>query len=308
MSTFFKIFPPPKFINAPYAGISISDDAVQCIQFSPSPRGRVIGKYVNKPLPPGIVEAGHIMDEPKLTAFIKEIVKELGVTFVKAALPEEKVYLFKTTVPVADTSTIAQNIEFKLEENVPIPAAEAIFCFEIIPGTTVDSKNTATVIAAPRKAVEAYLNVLTDAGLNVISFEMTAQALAKSLIEPHSARTIMIIHLMNKKASVYVVHQGVVCFSSTVQLGENAVDSVHREVNKVYDYWGLHGEGKKEIDAVIMCGASALLPHFSENILPPHASVEAADVWRNVINNPDYIPPITFEDSLEYATVSGLAL
>ncbi len=307
-SKFFKIFPPPKYINAQYGGVSISDDAVQCIQFFSSPHGRVLGKYANKPLDPGIVEAGHVMDEAKLTAVIAELAKELGISFVKASLPEEKVYLFKTSVPVGDSTTIAQNIEFKLEENVPMPAAEAIFCFEIIPGTTVESKNTASVLAAPRKAVEAYLSVLEGAGLSVLAFEMTAQALAKSLIEPNSTRTVMLIHMMNKKAGVYVVHQNVVCFTSTIQLADDAAGNVQREATKVYDYWTLHGEGKKEIDAVITSGTSALIPHFSENILPVAASVETANVWRNIFENKEYIPPITFEESLEYAVAVGLAI
>ena len=308
MSTFFKLFPPPKFLNAPYAGISISDDAVRCIQFSQGSHGRVVAKHANKPLPRGIVEGGHIMDEVKLTDFIKEIVKELGISFVKAALPEEKVYLFKTQVPVGTSASITQNIEFKLEENVPMTAAEAIFCFEIIPGTLVDGKNTASVLVAPRKAVEAYLNVLTNAGLTVLSFEMVAQALEKSLIEKDSTKTTLLVHIMDFKAGIYIVHQGVVSFSSTVALGGDMVTDIRRETAKVYDYWSLHGEGKKEIDTVIMCGNKALTVGLTEHILPASVTIETANVWKNVFSGEGYIPPITMEESLDYAVAAGLAL
>lgn len=309
MSTFFKIFPPPLFINAPYGGISISDDAVQCIQFSPTSHGQVISKYSNKALPPGIVEAGHVMDEARLTAFIAGIAKEHGLSFVKASLPEEKIYLFKTPIPAnADSAAIVQSIEFKLEENVPMPAAEAIFCFEAIPGTLVENKNTASVLVAPRKAVETYLNVLTNAGLTVLCFEMAAQALSKSIVEKDSQRTILIIHIMNHKAGVYVVHQGVVCFSSTIQLGDDAIGNIHKEVMKVYDYWGQHGEGKKEIEAAIVCGASALAARFMEKNFPLPIHVELANVWQNIFSDKEYIPAVTFEESLEYAVAAGLAI
>jgi Tfp pilus assembly PilM family ATPase len=308
MSTFFKLFPPPKFLNTSYAGVSISDDAVRCVQFVNGPHGRIVGKYANKPLPRGIVEGGHIMDEAKLTEIVKAIAKELGITFVKAALPEEKVYLFKTQVPNADSAAITQNIEFKLEENVPMPAAEAIFCFEIIPGTFVDGKNTASVLAAPRKAVDAYLNVLTGAGLTVLSFEMMAQALAKSLIPKDSTATSLIVHIMDTKAGIYIVHQGVVCFSSTISLADDLVSTIHKETAKVYDYWSLHGEGKKEVDDVILCGKKALMPGVADNILPLPVAVDMANVWRNAFAGEDYIPPITFDESLDYAVAAGLAL
>ena len=264
MSTFFKIFPPPKFLNAPYAGISISDDAIQCIQFFSDPHGRFIDKHVNRPLPPGLVEAGHIMDEPKLTEIIKEVVKELGISFVKASLPEEKVYLFKTPVPITKNST----------------------------------------------TIDAYLSVLTNAGLSVLSFEMVAQSLGKALIEPDSKRTVLIIHIMNRKAGMYVVHQGVVCFTSTVQLGDDHMADIRKEIVKVYDYWNLHGEGEKEIEVVIPCGKPSIALNLTEDVFPSPVIIETPNVWRNVPlgqRGEEYVPPIPFDDSLDYAVAVGLA-
>lgn len=309
-STFFKLFPPPKFLNAPYAGIDISDDAVRCIQFAHVAGEYRVVKYATRPFPAGLVESGHIMDEAKVTAIVADLVRETGISFVKASLPEEKVYLFKTPVPNADSAVITQNIEFKLEENVPLSAADAIFCFEIIPGALADGKPVASVLVSPKKAVETYLDILTSAGLTVISFNMEAQALARSVIETHSTKTEMVVRIMSHKAGVYIVHQGVVCFSSTVAFGDDAmaIDVIRKEAKKVYDYWKDHGEGAKEVDHIVLCGVSKIVTGIGGDVIPLPISVEMGNVWKNIFSPDEYIPPISFGDSLDYAVAAGLAM
>src|SRR5689334_21104192 len=125
--TFFKLFPPPKFLNIPYAGLDISDDSIRCIEYGHSHHGYTLNKFGARPLRPGIIEAGHIKDEKALIEEVKSMVKDLKITTVKASLPEERMYLFKTEVPSVNEDQIRQNIEFKLEENVPLSSGEAIF-------------------------------------------------------------------------------------------------------------------------------------------------------------------------------------
>jgi Tfp pilus assembly PilM family ATPase len=98
---FLKYFPPPKFLDAPFAGIDINDDGVHCIQYSSGRHGLKIDKYGSRALPQGVVESGYIKDEKVLTEIISGLVKELGIHAVRASLPEEKMYLFKTQVPTA---------------------------------------------------------------------------------------------------------------------------------------------------------------------------------------------------------------
>src|SRR5258708_510213 len=98
-STFFKFFPPPKFLNPPHAGIDICDDAVRYIKFSQKKGSLEIETYGTKILPEGVVEAGYVKDEAALTKIIAELVKGANAPFFQASLPEEKLYLFKTEVP-----------------------------------------------------------------------------------------------------------------------------------------------------------------------------------------------------------------
>ena len=319
--TFFKLFPPPKFLNEPYAGIDISDSAIHCIQFVPAKGhagrngGLVIGKFGMRPLAQGIVEGGFVKEKEKLSAAVAELAREMNVERVRASLPEEEMYIFKTQVPAhSDRKTMAQNIEFRLEENVPLSPANAIFYFDTIPGTEVASAGTisASVAVAPRKVVETYLEVLNNAGLTVISFEMQARALARVFVPKHkslSNEALLIVNIFNRKIGMYVIYGGVACFTSTVSRGDNLAETVVAETKKIREYWSERGEGKKDLAHMIISGSDALSAGLAEQVsVIPGISVETANVWKNAFSAEEFVSPIPAAESLDYAVAAGLAL
>ena len=63
------------------------------------------------------------------------------------------------------------------------------------------------------------------------------------------------------------------------------------------------------VERVYLLGGSANLKGFPEYIAGKvHAQTERPDVWRNAFSFDDYIPPIDYRTSLQYATAIGLAL
>lgn len=323
IKSFFKLFPPPTYINMPYAGLDISDEAIRCIEYSTGKYGYKIHKYASRILKPGIVEAGNIKDEKALSEEIKALVDELKISLVKVSLPEEKMYLFKTEVPNTNTEQIRRNIEFKLEENVPMPASEAIFFFDRLPAIREGQdtgKVFASVSVAPRELVNQYLKILHGAGLTVISFEIQAKAIARAVVPQESHGSQMIVHVMNKKTGLYIVYNGVVCFTSTIAWGGESIkgktneemsDGIYflrREIEKVYNYWHDHGDNSA-LQSIIISGHDAVaisqVSHLSPN---SEIQVNVANVWQNVFLGDHYIPSITHEDSLDYSVAVGLAL
>ncbi len=318
LQKFFKLFPPPKFLDIPYAGLDISDDAVRCIEYSHTIHGLYIRHYGVKALAPGIVEGGEIKDEKVLTETIAALAKELHIYAVKASLPEEKMYLFKTSVPSTDEKEIRQNIEFKLEENVPISPAESIFFFDLIPaGAEINSQeegNTVSVSVAPQGLINAYLNAINAAGVTVLSFEVSAKAIARALVAPGSNETQLIVHIMQRKTGLYLVCGGVVAFTSTVPWSiapgmdsKTAITELRKHMEQVFNYWAEHGKGGK-IKKIILVGHDGLMDGLAAGCSPdPDIKVEIGKVWQNAFSHDKYIPPISYEDSLDYVVAAGLA-
>ena len=247
-SLFSKLVPPPRIIDIPYAGLDITDDAVRIMFFSPPhfPSGSSVVSYAVQPLAPGMIEDGFIKDEAGVKNALLALLDEYHVKgkghkdhrgreglHVRASLPEEKVYLFKTELLSDDEREIRQNIESKIEENVPVSAAEALFeverthCGDSAMVPVSKGHSSAVVSVAPRKVVNAYLSVISAAGMVPVAFEIQAKALARALV-PRAPQdgvldTHLIVHSMEKKTTFTIVCRGVVVFTSTVKWGREAL-------------------------------------------------------------------------------------
>ena len=92
----------------------------------------------------------------------------------------------------------------------------------------------------------------------------------------------------------------------------NEISVLRDEINKQYTYWETHNDNNKEhekINRIILCGGDANLAGLSDYLeLTMKIKVENANVWVNILNTEDSIPKMSFEQSLSYATVLGLAL
>ncbi|PIR69268.1 MAG: hypothetical protein COU47_04205 [Candidatus Niyogibacteria bacterium CG10_big_fil_rev_8_21_14_0_10_46_36] len=93
------------------------------------------------------------------------------------------------------------------------------------------------------------------------------------------------------------------------------ISAVRDELERYVSFWethapGLHGGAKYgPIKKIFLCGGDSnllgLSEYLSHNI---HIPVEHANVWTNVVSFEEYIPEITFHESLMYGSAVGAAL
>src|SRR4051812_8434671 len=96
---FFKVFPPPKFLTMSHTGLDISDDAIRAIEYKVKPHGLVVSRFAKQALPPGLFDAGDVTDEKQFADILSTFARANHMSYVKVALPEEKLYLFQTDIP-----------------------------------------------------------------------------------------------------------------------------------------------------------------------------------------------------------------
>ncbi len=314
-SLFFKLFPPPKFIVMKHVGLDISDDAIHCLEYSGQIHNARIIKHFSIDLPEGVVDSGNIKDEKALVDILTKLDKDLGLNYVKVSVPEEKSYLFQTDISSTDPVAIAQNVEFKIEENVPLAVPEAVFYFDILPMTVTGGKLKASVSVVPRVYIENIVAILRKSGISPIAFEVVPKSIARAVLPSSSGSTVMIVHLMGKKTGIYIVCGGVVCFTSTVGWGSNSpsdknIKILLDEIIRVNEYWSSHNIESSKIEQVIMVGKDSLKydSDVEEYVSKVGLSVSVGNVWTNAFSVDNYVPPILREDSLDYAISAGLAM
>ncbi len=315
MSSLAKLFPAPRFLVMDHAGLEISDDTIRCVQFVRTMRGMRIKKYASMDIPAGIIEGGDIRNEAEFKRLLTSFDEKNNLSYVKVSIPEEKAYMFQTDVPSADPDIATQNIEFKLEENVPLSATDAVFYFDLIPATVTGGALRASVVVVPRSYIEQYIRILRETGIFPVAFEVVPTAVSRSIASMQDNVTELIVHSMKNKTGIYIYSGGVVMFTSTIDQGSTGDPDAYasllvKEISRVNSYWlsrtGIH----PNIEKIVLTGSdvSGYRSILSTSIISIIPRVEVANVWMHSIDLATYTPPISQEDSLNYAVAGGLAL
>ncbi len=123
--------------------------------------------------------------------------------------------------------------------------------------------------------------------------------------------------LSETDAQVFKNEHGLVAGDPQLQKGFEAVDKIASqladEIAKHYRFWDTRraetGERTSSVERVLLVGGSVNLRGFPEYVAGKvHALTERPDVWRNAFSFENYIPPIEYRASFQYATAIGLAL
>ena len=312
---FFTYFPTPKYLDVPCAGVSISDTHIRVIQFEKDGTGGLnIKKYAEKELPVGAIVSGRLNNREEIIHTLEDLKKQTGIQYIRVSIPEEKAYLFELDIEVTSSKEFRSAIEFKLEENVPLPANQVIFDYAIAPKEARQDKLKVVVSVLPSDFVDVYIDLLQSAGLTPYSLEIESQAIARALLSVDEERSYIIIHFGAQKAGLYVVSRGIVRFTSTIPLSDNWQDNPHDiviEVQKIISFWDTNNANighENQLSGVLVCGYG-----FSDTVASQLSSLLNMDahmgnVWQNVCDIKKVLPEIPFLDSLKYASAVGLAL
>jgi type IV pilus assembly protein PilM len=94
----------------------------------------------------------------------------------------------------------------------------------------------------------------------------------------------------------------------------NVFSVIKDEIEKFNEYWSKEVQKTRmghsgRLDKIVLCGKCSALPglagHIGQNL---KAEIVVADVWQNAFSIEDFLPDLNFLDSLDYASVVGLAL
>jgi Tfp pilus assembly PilM family ATPase len=331
MKSFLDLFPVPKFLEMPFVGISVTDSAIRFVEFSKHNGKMKLLRFAEKELPLGVINSGYVNNKEAVIAILKEFKKKYKLNFVKATVPEEKAYSFKTKIPVVEKGENRSAVEFNIEENVPLSLSESIFDFTVISGKERNDYAEAVVTVLPTKVVETYLELYEAAELNVLQFDTESHAVCRAVIKEGDDRVYLVLNLDKTKIGFYIVKNGIVEFSSAINTKTDILFSenyqkpitaqnealvvpkasnnpvLKDEIDKIFAYWNARGDGTK-ISKVILCGENKYAELIIGNPFNLGINFEKADVWSNAFSLEEYIPEISLDNSLRFSAAIGLAL
>lgn len=330
-SKLFDFFPIPKTLAMHASGVAISDQAIQFVRFADK-KELEVEAFGEIKLPPGVIESGSVKDPNKLTELLKELRRKHNLYLVEVSIPEEKSYLFKTSVLGENIKEIRSNLDLQIQENVPFKVSEVVFDFSIISGYKNNHRDV-VVSVLPKVVVDQYLDVFHNAGYLPVSFQVESQAVAQAAVPYGNKETALVVNVQGDKAGFYIVTGQNVRFSSTVSIDGtdtmiNILDEslipkdeieqsssdfsiLAREIKKILTYWRTHdgAEDSQDITHIYLTG---IVPEEVKTVdyireqVP--IEVEIANVWQNAFSFEDNIPEIERKDAQRFPAAIGLAL
>jgi type IV pilus assembly protein PilM len=234
MKALSKIIPPPNYLTMPAVGIDISDTSLKYVSFKPFTRGdkvRKLDKWGEISIPTGIISGGVIDDVGKLSAVLSELKATTKAELVRVSLPEERAYLFETEIRSQTPCKEIRNLlEFKLEENVPIPSRDVFFDFEIIEQQEQRKNYKIVVVAYPAETIEQYYGACLQAGLRPLSFEVEAQAVSRAVIPKDIKGAVMLVDFGKTRTGVGIVYKNTLLYTSTIDIGGARLSEMLRKI------------------------------------------------------------------------------
>lgn len=226
------ILPPPTFLRLPSAGVDISDTSLKYIQFLPDSHSGTkleLKLWGDIDIPEGALSRGEVIDKSKLTEALIEFKKRTGIQYVRVSLPEERAYLFETEIgkDLSHQEIISQ-LEFRLEENVPLSPRDAYFDYHIFNSPIDSSKVTVSVTVYAKETINAYYEACQEAGITPLAFEVEAQAIARASLPRGDQGTHLIIDFGKTRTGIGIVHRGVLMYTSTIDIGGKELSTALR--------------------------------------------------------------------------------
>jgi type IV pilus assembly protein PilM len=218
----------------PSIGVDISDTSLKYVSFHPIRQAgveRKLKQWGDIAIPGGIVHRGQVNEPKQLAAALAEFKSETNAEFVSVSLPEERAYLFETEIkrdtPLKEVRSL---LEFRLEENVPIPSKDVYFDYMLLPGNQ-KSKNIQVAVAAyARETIEHYYGACIDSGLRPVSFEVEAQAMARATVPSDIKGAVMLVDFGKTRTGIGIIHKGVLLYTSTIDIGGEMLSKSLRKV------------------------------------------------------------------------------
>lgn len=234
LSALSRVLPPPTYLTFPCAGVDISDTSLKYIAFSPAARQsqqRTIRYFGDIDIPTGVVDSGQVVSVEKLAAVLKEFKDRTKAEHVRVSLPEERAYLFETEIKANTPFNEVRNLlEFRLEENVPIPSRDVYFDYTIINEKKATKSVRVAVAAYAKDTIQAYYDACVMAGLHPLAFEVEAQAMARAVIPESVPGAVMLVDFGKTRTGIAIVYHGVLLYTSTIDIGGNQLSAVLRKI------------------------------------------------------------------------------
>ncbi len=189
---------------------------------------------------------------------------------VICSLPQSEVFVRAIEIPPMNDKDLASFIKFEAGQYIPMPLEDVTLGYDRMP-VEVSDKDKARVllVAAKKKTVEFYINVVKLAQLTPIAMEPESLAMARSLGFEHSPGLAeLIITISGNETYIILSYRSYVVLTRTVPVGERHMLHTLQQIfdldpDQAVVYKNTYGLDRSKVDGKVY---EALKPLFNRII------------------------------------------
>lgn len=219
-------------------GLDLSDLSVKVFQIESEGGRDIVRGHGSLDIPSGNIEDGRIINKNEVVSAIRAVLKlpsakKINSNKVICSLPESKAFLRIITIPKMTEDEAKEAVKWEMEANMPMPLAEVYFDWQFIDNDSTDKQRVLTA-AVSKEVVDSWMDVLTEAGLDVYGLEVESVASIRSLAGKNSSKDeISLIVDLGARRTSFIIAEGVVpYFTSSIPFSSEGInDAISKSLN-----------------------------------------------------------------------------
>ncbi|MEI6608507.1 MAG: type IV pilus assembly protein PilM [Deltaproteobacteria bacterium] len=211
-------------------GLDIGSSSLKLAEIRSTSQGHVLNRFLQIPLPKGIIVEGVLTDARALSLKIKELFRNSGCTGkgIVTSLSGNSVIVKKVTFAQMDETELRDMIRDEAGKYLPFDNMDDVnYDFQILGDNENNPNQMDVVIVAAKKAdVNNYLDAITAAGLVVTIMDVDSFALEtmyETNYEFESTEIVVIINIGASITNINVIKGGMSIFTRDFTMGGNSI-------------------------------------------------------------------------------------
>lgn len=169
-------------------GLDIGTTAVRAAELRGKDEPTLV-RFAQLSLPAGAMNAGEIVEPDAVAEVIRDLWRrgEFKAKQVAVAVENQNVIARQVELPTMPEEELRGALQFQVQDYMPIAAEDAVLDFLILEEFTGEDNAPmmrVLAVAAQRQMVNATLDVVQGAGLDVVSVDMAPLAALRAVIDP----------------------------------------------------------------------------------------------------------------------------
>jgi type IV pilus assembly protein PilM len=206
----------------PHFSIDFGNNTLKLVYITRRGGGWDLRSIASVQTPPGTLNSYKDEHKQQLIDSIKELVVDSRVPIkeVAVALPESAVFSRVLTVPKVGDNELTDAVYWQLKQFLPYPIEEVQSDFtELMTDPTGQKKILA--VAAPKKLVQLYVEILEKAGLVPVAIESETLSILRAIKGNHNIADGIVLDFGAQSTDMAVMLGGELFFSQSISTGSD---------------------------------------------------------------------------------------